>query len=203
MEEIPLTRTDICNLALSYLSKGRITDLKENTEEARQCNLHYEHCRRMLLRSYTWGFAKRTVKLAVLADTYPGWDYVYAYPAQCLEVRFVFNDETAQNKEQVRNEFDMAMTSDNTKTIVTNIENACCEYTADVETVDVMSEEFVEAMARSLASSMAMVLTGNANIMQTNYQLFQAAASSAKVEAATERERETGYPTKYAEARFS
>lgn len=198
-----MTITDICNLALSYLAKGGITALTQKTEEAKQCSLHYEHCRRMLLRSYTWGFARRTIKLAMLASSYPGWEYVYAYPAECLEVRFVFPEDGAATKDQDRNEFMVAMTSDNTKTIVTNVEEAYCEYTADIKIADVMSEEFVEALARLLASSMAMTLTGNANMMQTNYQLFQAITSNAKVESAGEQDQDTRYPKKYAEARFS
>ena len=65
-----MTNTDICNMALSFLSKGKISSIDDNVEEAKQCKIHYEHCRKILLRQYPWGFAKRTVKLALLADEF-------------------------------------------------------------------------------------------------------------------------------------
>ena len=65
-----------------------------------------------------------------------------------------------------------------------------------------MSEEFIEALARYLAASMAMVITGNAEMMNANYQLMQAALQQAQTEAAREREKTSQWPTKYAEARF-
>ena len=81
---------DICNLALSYIGKGTIADLEEKNENARQCKLHYDHQRQMLLRDYDWGFARRIVNLAVVNAKIPGWRYVYKYPAKCLAVRRLF-----------------------------------------------------------------------------------------------------------------
>ena len=88
------------------------------------------------------------------------------------------------------------------KVLCSNVENAWCEYTEDVVEVAKMSEEFVEALARYLAASMAMVITGNAEMMNTNYQLMQAALMSAQTEDAREREHTPIWPTKYAEVRF-
>ena len=196
-----MTSTDICNLALAYIAKGRITALTQETEEARQCAMHYDHCRRMLLRSYRWGFARRMEKLAVVSAKVPGWDYVYGYPSNCLSVRFVFAEDEAERKEVNKDEFDVAVV-DSVKVLCTNVEEAWCEYTEDVTEVVKMTEEFVEALARYLAASMAMVITGNEGLMNLNYQLMQAALQQAQVEAAREREQTPQFPTKYAESRF-
>lgn len=196
-----MTSTDICNLALAYLAKGRITSLTQNTEEARQCAMHYDHCRKLLLRSYRWGFARRIEKLALSALTIPGWEFVYGYPSDCLIVRFVFEKEGAAKKEVDLNQFDISDV-DGVKVICTDVEQAWCEYTEDVVEVAKMTEEFIEALARYLAASMAMVITGNGELMNTNYQLMQAALNQAQVEAAREREQTPQWPTKYAEVRF-
>jgi len=196
-----MTSTDICNLALAYLAKGRITSLTQNTEEARQCAMHYDHCRKLLLRSYRWGFARRIEKLALSALTIPGWEFVYGYPSDCLIVRFVFEQEGAAKKEVDLNQFDVSIV-DGVKVICTDVEQAWCEYTEDVNEVAKMSEEFVEALARYLAASMAMVITGNGELMNTNYQLMQAALNQAQVEAAREREQKPQWPKEYAEVRF-
>lgn len=196
-----MTSTDICNLALAYLAKGRITSLTQNTEEARQCAMHYDHCRRLLLRSYRWGFARRIKKLALSASTVPGWEYVYGYPSSCLSVRFVFTEEGAERKEMTKDEYEVAVV-DGVKVLCTDVEEAWCEYTEDVTEVAKMTEEFVEALARYLAASMAVVLTGNEGMMNMNYQLMQTALAQAQTEAAREREQTPKWPTKYAEARF-
>ena len=196
-----MTSTDICNLALAYLAKGRITSLTQNTEEARQCAMHYDHCRKLLLRSYRWGFARRIEKLALSALTIPGWEFVYGYPSDCLIVRFVFEKEGAAKKEVDLNQFDISDV-DGVKVICTDVEQAWCEYTEDVVEVAKMTEEFVEALARYLAASMAMVITGNGELMNTNYQLMQAALNQAQVEAAREREQKPQWPKEYAEVRF-
>ncbi len=196
-----MTSTDICNLALAYLAKGRITSLTQNTEEARQCAMHYDHCRKLLLRSYRWGFARRIEKLALSALTIPGWEFVYGYPSDCLIVRFVFEKEGAAKKEVDLNQFDISDV-DGVKVICTDVEQAWCEYTEDVVEVAKMTEEFIEALARYLAASMAMVITGNGELMNTNYQLMQAALNQAQVEAAREREQKPQWPKEYAEVRF-
>ena len=196
-----MTSTDICNLALAYLAKGRITSLTQNTEEARQCAMHYDHCRRLLLRSYRWGFARRIKKLALSASSVPGWEYVYGYPSSCLSVRFVFTEDGAERKEMTKDEYEVAVV-DGVKVLCTDVEEAWCEYTEDVTEVAKMTEEFVEALARYLAASMAVVLTGNEGMMNMNYQLMQTALAQAQTEAARDREQTPKWPTKYAEARF-
>lgn len=197
-----MTNTEICNMALSYLSKGRITSFTDNTEEAKQCTIHYEHCRKMILRSYTWGFARRVVQLSKLSTEIPGYTQVYAYPAKCLAVRFIFDDAGASTKESRKENYDIAMATDNTKAILTDVENAWCEYTYDTTDPELFPEEFIEALARLLASSLAMVLSGNANIQQTQYQLYQVAIAQAKTQTAQEREKKPTWPTDYARARF-
>ena len=57
-----LNITDVCNMALAHIAKGRISNIDEQSELARQCKLFYEPTRKELLRSYTWGFAKRVSK---------------------------------------------------------------------------------------------------------------------------------------------
>lgn len=198
-----MTNTDICNMALSHIAKGSIRSVKDNTEAARQCNLHYEHLREMLLREYTWGFAKRIIQMAELDKKIPGWKHCYAYPEKCICIRFVFDEQNANGKDFERAEYDVILVSDNVKAVACNIEQAYAEYTYDATDVEMFSPEFVEALSRHLASSIAMTLTGSAAIQQAQYQLFQIALQKAKLSTAKEKEKETRYPDKYAQARFS
>ncbi len=197
-----MTNTDICNIALSYLAKNRITSLDDNTEEAKQCKIHYDHCRHMILRSYTWGFAKKVEELALLNETVPGWKYAYGYPQKCVAVRLIFSESRAACKESQKAQFEKAIVTDNTRAILTNVENAWCEFTYDATDADMFSEEFIEALARLLASSMAMQLTGDAQIQANQYQIYQVAVRAGMTAAANEREKKPTWPTDYAYARF-
>lgn len=197
-----MTNTDICNLALSYLSKGKITSMDDDSEEAAQCKIHYDHARKLLLRQYPWNFAKRTVKLALLAATQPGWEYAYAYPAECLAVRYVFDEDGAADREENIQQFDVAMTSANQKAVLTDVELAWCEYIANIKDTEMYPDEFIEAFAHYLACNMAMVLTGSAGLQQTQFQLYQESVEAAMVFTAQERRRKTVFPQDYAQARF-
>ena len=198
-----MTNTDICNMALSYLARTRIKSLEENIEEAKECQMFYEPSRRLLLRSYSWGFANRLVRLAVLDTELPGFACVYKYPAGCLAVRLIYDTETARRRIKEKHPFEVMMTEGAVTVITTDVKDAWAEYTADVTDTAQFSPEFSEALAHYLASQMAMQLTGNANIKMTEYQLFQAVLLRAKVETASERHRELEWDTPYARARFS
>lgn len=198
-----MNNTDICNLALSYLGNQGILSINDNTQTARLCKTHYEHCRRIVLRSYTWGFAKKVEQLAQVDEKVAGWGYVYAYPQKCLGIRFIFPEELARVKSAKRSEFETVCLSDDTQGIATDVQNAWCEYTYDLTNAERFSEEFIEALARLLASHMAIELTGNTNIQDNNYQLYQAALNLAKLAVAQEVQQKPRWPLKYANARFS
>ena len=195
--------TEICNMALSYIGQGRINSMKEETEEARKCGIHYDHDRRRMLTAYPWGFAKRVEKLALHEVEIPGWDYVYAYPAECLSVLYVYDKEHARKKEEERQDFEIITLGGGRKGVATNVAEAWAEYTEDAKDPSVFSEEFTEGLTHLLASSIAMGITGNANISVQHMQLAQQSVATARYYDALEKEKRMRYPNKYANERFS
>lgn len=197
-----MTITDICNLALSYLSKTQIKSLDDGSVEAAQCKMHYDHCRKMLLRNYSWGFASRTVSLAKVNATVPGWDYVYKYPAKCLSVQRVYNENTVDTKLLEPQPFELATIRESQTVLLSNLEDAWADFTYDVDNTEIFSEEFVGALAHFIASDMAINLTGSADLMANNYQQMQAMIQLAKTQAAQERWRPEEKLSHYGKARF-
>ncbi|MDL2281346.1 hypothetical protein LJC10_05795 [Selenomonadales bacterium OttesenSCG-928-I06] len=198
-----MTNIDICNMALAHIAKGRIISLDSQVEEARQCKIYYEHLRKTVLTDFNWGFAKRIVPLALLDVKVASWDYVYAYPNQCIAARLIFNKDGAKVREFEKEKFDVFLVGDSTKAIGCDIANASLEYTYDAKEPDLYSAEFIEALSRLLASAIAISLTGNANLQATQYQFYQVALNKARYASATERERKPMYPNTYGNARFS
>lgn len=201
-----MNATEICNMALSFLAKGRINSMDEDSEEAKQCKIHYEHCRKRLLLNYPFGFARKEVKLAVLdPKSYPiiGWDYLYGYPEDTLSIQFVYDEEHARRKEILRQDFAVVMNGNYDRAIATDVKEAWAEVIADIKAPESFSEEFIDALAHMLAASMAMQLTGSANMQQVQLQLAQVALNAAMYQSVVEQERRTHFPRKYADARFS
>lgn len=196
-----MNNTEICNLALSYIGKGSIASIEENNENARQCKLHYDHQRKMLLRDYNWGFAKRIVTLAEVNTKIPGWKYVYKYPAACLAVRRIFNDNMMLPARDT-SQYEIMIINDSDTVLCSNIENAKCEYTYDVTNGEVFTSEFDEALARALASALCLALNGNEQLQQTQYNLMMYALNKARVTTAKEQDFDQLEPNRYVKARY-
>lgn len=200
-----MTPTDICNMALAFIAKGRIASMDEQTEQARQCKLFYEQTKIDLLRNYTWGFAKRVSKLAELtqAEASPYWKYIYAYPQKCVAVRKIFDKETGkQVLAGQQEEWDLYMASDNVLGIGCDVPQAYLEYTYDVDDTNLFSADFVDAFSHMLAFNICLQLTGNSGLQQTQYQLAQQALMRAKYTTASEKHNIPDYPSKYFDGRF-
>lgn len=201
-----MNEVDICNLALNFLGKGIIKSLSENTELARTCKLHYDRYRRILLKDYSWEFAERTMKLEPVedfGDNVKGWDYVYRYPDDCLQVLKIYDGDD-RRKDDKREKF-FVQTVDyrlGTKVICCNLENAYMDYVSNEDDCNYFSEEFVEALAHYLAYGMAQALTGSEAKAQTELQYMQNALYQAKLRTAREREHEPSVPHKYFDGRF-
>lgn len=201
-----MNEVDICNLALNFLGKGIIKSLSENTELARTCKLHYDRYRRILLKDYSWEFAERTMKLEPVedfGDNVKGWDYVYRYPDDCLQVLKIYDGDD-HRKDDKREKF-FVQTVDyrlGTKVICCNLENAFMDYVSNEEDCNYFSEEFVEALAHYLAYGMAQALTGSEAKAQTELQYMQNALYQAKLRTAREREHKPSLPHKYFDGRF-
>lgn len=197
-----ITNTDICNMALSHIAVGGIISMDESSEAAKQCKIHYEHTRRRMLGMYNWNFAARETKLALLDETVPGFAYAYAYPEECLKIYYVYEEGMAPYKEEHPRDYRIAAITSVRRAVITDVGKAWCSYTADIKNPDMMSEEFIDGFSHLLASNIAMVLTGNANLMQTNLQLAQMSVAQAKWESVVEAQRRTRYPDGYVRARF-
>jgi len=79
---MPLTETDIANLALDKLGAQRITVITETTtKEGIKANLHYAPTRDALLRSHSWRFASGRIRLVsawATATAYTTDQYVWS-----------------------------------------------------------------------------------------------------------------------------
>ena len=95
------TPTDVANRALLAMGEDIILgDIEDGTKPAQALLLAYRDSLRVLLRGAPWQFARRQVPLQLLGDATGmtqgvssivpmPWRYEYAYPIDCLHLRFV------------------------------------------------------------------------------------------------------------------
>lgn len=194
-----MNSTDICNMALAYIGQGRIASLGEESEEAAQCRLFYDHLRRRLLAQHYFSFSAREAKLALLDRERQGYSFVYATPAKCLLLQHVY--EKGKAREAKKGAWRIVMLSDSVQGIATDIENAWASYTADVENAAVFSDSFIEALSHGLASAIAVPLSGSGSLQQAHYQLMERAVMTAKFESERQNDHKPWFPTGYTEGR--
>lgn len=92
---------DVINRALDLIGwPEMVGDPQEGTHQAQVSLRAYRLCRQQLLRAAHWDFARKQAPMLLLADatgntenvgtTVPfNWTYAYAYPNDCMKMRFI------------------------------------------------------------------------------------------------------------------
>lgn len=171
----------IANMALSHLGNaaGQIESFTERSTAARQCGLWYDVCRREILESQDWSFARKRIALALHSEDPPA-DYQFRYqvPNDLLAARYIWNPNSravgtsAFNTSQafgLQQAFSDAIpfviesdSTGETDTLLTDQEDAILIYTFDLTRVTKFSPLFVNALSHLLASRTAMAITSKA-----------------------------------------
>lgn len=205
---MPMTSTQICNLALAALSQTLIGSLNDQSANARQCNLVYHPARKATLRANAWPFATRIELLNQIAGnvapatvSIPGWNFLYQYPSQALSILKVYGDLGGMNplgandyhsgsglytdfdfKHQQSDEFRIIQDptpNPSNQVIATDVYPAYCEYTADVQNEDLFDSNFLEAFYFKIAAMIAKPLTGDSQLAEAMLKIYDAHINTA------------------------
>ena len=78
-------QVEIANIALSQVKAHAIESFDESSTEAEVVNRIYSIARDACLSDVAPRWARKQSLLSELTEEVSGWDYVYSYPADCLE----------------------------------------------------------------------------------------------------------------------
>jgi hypothetical protein len=149
---------DICNSALIKLGAEPISDLTDNTKEAKLCRYQYEKVRNAVLRSAPWSFAVTRALLTPTVVTLEfGDENVFQLPADCVRVCKV-NDGDATYKIEGRY-------------LLTDDDEVEMYYVSKDATPSSYDAAFCEAVAATLAADIAYALTQSQAMMNGLLQL--------------------------------
>lgn len=160
-----LSSVQIANLALSKVgTDSTIESLTENSAEAKEVNLWFEHTRQQTLASFNWGFARKREALASHGDDPPNeWGSRYVYPSDCITARFI---ENPAGKTADPIPFEVEFSDNGTKSILTDEEEAVLIYTRDATEPTFYTPYFIEVFALLLAAHIVFALTGKVRMIE-------------------------------------
>lgn len=185
IDDLTLNVTSICNLALTHLGMKTITDLTAgvtaNNPSALALNVQWGPSRNDVFREFRWPFA--TVHELIYNRTdvsvsteYPEWEFATTYPAAAVTVWNVFDEFTADNKEQ--NQFEILYdVSLDERIVLCNLDtqnSAYVEYTYNVTDTLLWDTKFIMAFSYRLAAAICMTLTGDEKKSLQLMQIYNA-----------------------------
>jgi hypothetical protein len=172
--------TSICNLALSNIGKKLISDINEQSTEAKTCKLHFDLVRDTMLQGYEWEFAKSTVDLAEVANARPErWERTYIRPTNCLKPLRIVPEVYVSDDIEVS----YAATEG---FIFCNQSPAKLEFIRRFEDPSRLPPLFQDALSWALAAKIAIPLTSDQSTRKDAYQIATSTLEAAKVADANE-----------------
>lgn len=178
----------IYNIALAAVGvQSRVQTPTETSSEAEQCSLWYDSVRDMVLRSAPWAPARSVARLALLTerdftrdwqigDPDPNWRYMYALPSDCLRPRFL----------QSYAKFELGVSADNKRMLLTDAPSALLIYTKQQTRVDLWDVDLQHAIGFALGAHIALKLTGKPTRVQLAAQQALEKVLAARVAGANE-----------------
>ncbi|MEQ8369720.1 MAG: hypothetical protein RIE31_05110 [Alphaproteobacteria bacterium] len=151
----------ICNRALAYLGEEPITDMQENSEAARRCNLLFAETRDAVLRAHPWNAALSRAELArVMPGPTWGWASAFQLPADpyCLRVVAL---TPGSEPYAIEGQWLMA-----------NIDSARILYICRITDPTLYDALLLDSIATRLAADLAESLTGDPRRAAGLWQLY-------------------------------
>ena len=158
-----ITKTELVNKALTLVGANPITNLDDDSNNARIVNRVYEIALRSILGECKWNFATKRVLLTLSADTLDWYDtgetYVYIKPTDMIRI-FGTNDDSCTWREEG-------------DYIVSDTSDLGVRYVYYLDTPSKYPASFIEAFIDKLCSDIAYMIVNSATLgdkFKTSYE---------------------------------
>jgi hypothetical protein len=183
----PNSSVDIINLALGQLYQSPITSLNDaNAPQATIANREYDACRRSLLASYNWTFAKTRAFCPQIANYIPPFDFSWGYqlPLDFLSFMWLGYDWHRYWKFPYDIQGNIILTGppaqDPANTTATPWPHIALKYIQDNTNVASWRPTFIDCMKYKLASELCMPITGNMDMLKVMQEKLEMAIINAQ-----------------------
>lgn len=177
------SKVEICNSALNMLGANNITDITEDSKNARLLNQRYEPVRDAIFRSHAWNCLIKRVELAVETDT-PTHEYTYQYtlPSDCLRVLKIGGHHNGSSSDldagqKYKIEGRKLLTDETTIFLI---------YIAKITDVNLYDTLLQETIAARLASELCYAITSSTSLASQMKETYLEKLREARFADATE-----------------
>lgn len=168
---------DICNLSLSLLSNGTITDIvNPSSENEKLCAKWYNVSLQQTLSLHPWNFAKAKFLAPRQVDPLFGFSHAFALPSDYLRLIFIGN--TKQDFVSIYNDYEVVG-----NTIELNYDqdgSLPMQYTRNETRVGMFSPWFIDVLQYRLALNMSPELNRTSSEIEILNNQFLQSLSVAK-----------------------
>tara|TARA_R100001015_G_C4538959_1_gene103449 strand:+ start:92 stop:679 length:588 start_codon:yes stop_codon:yes gene_type:complete len=177
------SKVEICNSALNMLGASNITDITEDSKNARLLNQRYDPIRDAVFRTHTWNCLIKRVQLAQDSDT-PTHEYAkqYTLPADCLRVLKIGGHHDGSSSDLD----DGQVFKIEGRKLLTDEATIYLIYIAKITDVNEYDTLLQEAIATRLAAELAYAVTSNATLAATLADQYEKKIKEARFVDATE-----------------
>lgn len=139
----------------------------EQSPEAKACRRFYAICKAKINTDFKWPFATTQVLLALIEDNPlpidengdTEWGFAYQYPADAMNIVRIISGIRNESR-QDRVPYRILAGPNGTKMIVTDMDQAACEYTQEVTAEDSFGAGYALTLSLLLAAYIAPLVTG-------------------------------------------
>ena len=177
------SKVEICNSALNMLGANNITDITEDSKNARLLNQRYDPIRDAVFRLHAWNCLIKRVELAQDSDT-PTHEFTkqYTLPADCLRVLKIGGHHDGSSSDLD----DGQVFKIEGRKLLTDEATVYLIYIAKITDVNEYDTLLQEAIATRLAAELAYAVTSNATLAATLADQYEKKIKEARFVDATE-----------------
>tara|TARA_R100000458_G_C8234087_1_gene214945 strand:+ start:554 stop:1141 length:588 start_codon:yes stop_codon:yes gene_type:complete len=164
------SKVEICNSALNMLGANNITDITEDSKNARLLNQRYDPIRDAVFRLHAWNCLIKRVELAQDSDT-PTHEFAkqYTLPADCLRVLKIGGHHDGSSSDlddgqQFKIEGRKLLTDEATVYLI---------YIAKITDVNQYDTLLQETIAARLASELCYAITSSTSLATQMNELYK------------------------------
>ena len=158
-----ITKTELVNKALTLVGAAPITNLDDDTNNARVVNRVYEISLRGILSECKWNFATKRTSLSLLTDTLSWYDtgetYVYQKPIDMVRIFGASSDSAAWREEG--------------DYIVSDASGLGLRYVYYLDSPSKYPAFFIEAFIDKLCSDIAYIIVNSATLGERFKLLYE------------------------------
>jgi hypothetical protein len=195
----------IYNLALSHIGQKPVDNTTDETQpEILACNTHFESARDSVLAQLAFPFNAAPIKLeqhmSINDTSIPGWSFFYTYPASVLSVWEVYSSANAATA--IENDFEVRyLPAIGEKIVCTNEADAYANCSYLVTDYSLWDDRFIEAVSYKLAASIAIAITGDAELAMKFRDMYNMMVHDTKRKSAREKRKKHHTTSSYRKAR--